>query len=78
MLRDIILECDQICFTRNMMYKICTKMFIYIIQQKNWFLEQSEIYEVSKSLYCLQVLGHHFLFIICKGFIVVDFVRDES
>jgi hypothetical protein len=40
---------------------------------KNWFLEQSEIYEVSKSLYCLQVLGHHFLFIICKGFIVVDF-----
>jgi hypothetical protein len=54
------------------------KMFIYIIQQKNWFLEQSEIYEVSKSLYCLQVLGHHFLFIICKGFIVVDFVRDES
>jgi hypothetical protein len=49
------------------------KMFIYIIQQKNWFLEQSEIYEVSKSLYCLQVLGHHFLFIICKGFIVVDF-----
>jgi hypothetical protein len=49
------------------------KMFIYIIQQK-WFLEQSEIYEVSKSLYCLQVLGHHFLFIVSRGFIVVDFI----
>jgi hypothetical protein len=50
---------------------IYENVHIYIIQQKgNWYLEQSEIYEVSKSLYCLKLLGHHFPFIVRKGFIV--------
>jgi hypothetical protein len=50
------------------------KIYIYIIRQKGfWYLEQSEIYEVSKSLFCLQLVGHHFFFIVRKGFIV-DFI----